>query len=131
MTAAEHLGPQFADQVEYTPSSFSHVDFLNGRNGPITSKYRMINPRTGFEIAQHRVEATHPEHGVVGHAKWDDQGNITVEVLDPYRRHGIGMRLVDEAVKHDPENALRGLTPVSHAGHALADKVSKKYGVTY
>lgn len=129
MAASDHLGSQFANQVEYTPSSSSHLDILDLGNGKrMVSPLHYPNPRTGFDEVTHRIDATHPEHGVVGHAKWSDQyGNISVEVQPQFRNRGIGMRLVDEAHKHDPENALRDLTPVSHAGYALTEKTMRKY----
>lgn len=128
MAASDHLSPQFANQVEYTPRSYTHLDILKGANGPIVSPLHYTNPATGFDEINHVVEAHHPEHGMVGHAKWSDRyGNITVEVQPQYRNRGIGSRLVDEAYKHDPENALRDLTPVTHAGQALAEKTLRKY----
>jgi GNAT superfamily N-acetyltransferase len=125
--ANRNLSP---DQFSYEPRSWSSVSFLRGHDDkPITSRYRTINPETGFEIANHEVAAVHPEHGTVGTAKWDDAwGNITVQVEPKFRRQGIGMRLVDEAHKYDPKNALRGMTPVSSEGYALSEKVERKYG---
>jgi GNAT superfamily N-acetyltransferase len=126
--ANRNLSP---DQFSYEPRSWSSVSFVRGPNDePITSKYRVTNPDTGFEFAHHEVAAVHPEHGVVGKAHWSDMlGNMDIEVDPRFRRQGIGMRLVDEAHKYDPKNALRGLTPVSHEGLALTQKVQKKYGL--
>lgn len=132
MSAQENLNSaQFKpEHLDYQSRSYSHLDILQGANGPLTSKWRQTNPRTGFDEVQHVVEAHHPKHGIVGRAKWSDQwGNISVEVDHPFRNKGVGMRLVDEAHKLDPSNALRDLTPISHAGVAMADKVRKKYGV--
>lgn len=125
MAASDHLN---ADQFEYTPRSYTHVDFLSTSSGPITSRYHNIRRDTGFEIAHHEVAATHPEHGQVGKAKWDDDGNIYVSVKPEFKRKGIGMRLVDEAHKYKPESALEGLTPVTREGQQLNAAIGRKYG---
>lgn len=125
MVASDNLN---ADQFEYTPRSWSHVDFLSTSSGPVTNKWHNMHRSTGFEIANHEVTATHPEHGQVGKAKWDDDGNIYVSVKPEFKRKGIGMRLVDEAHKYKPESALEGLTPVTREGQQLGKSIERKYG---
>lgn len=121
-----------ADQFDYIPVEWSRVDFARG---PAPGQVTAINPKHaagadpihGGYVVNKAVEARSPEGDVVGKATWSSwpKGNISVEVDEPYRRHGVGWRLTEEAYQQDPES-WENPYGVTWAGRSLVEKMEAR-----